>query len=758
MSALQRFWVRLRRLVRPALRGVGEKRRERRGPVNLTRPLLALGTFAALALLVTPGQLWRKPRLVVGSIAKRDIVAPYKFAVEKDRGALRREQDEAARRVIPVFRRDDTAAGIAQDELRDFCAILRQLADTYALKEERERQVFLDELTINLSRPTLVYLLETKDLDVVRARAGEFVAVVMQEGILNPGELERYNLGKTITLMGGAEEGEKVVSTDEVWAPATAARRARALAARDAELSPVQVDAVAEVAALSLRPSLTFDQAETERRRRAARDAVDPVERWVSENERIVERNKTVTASGLRAVNALYSGRTLRNLGGSFGGRSLLVAVLLTALGLFFFRYRPAWRNELRYWWMLSLVLVGSTLVSRLLGGILGTYAPWSAYVFATALGAMFITVLADVELGYAVAIVLAVLSGVMGGVALRPALVALAAAGTAVFAIARLRRRSDFYTVFALAAGAATVTNVGIGLIDMTPWPTTGAEVIWGAVFTAASVVILAALLPVFEMTFHVVTDLRLLELADLNQILLRKLFLEAPGTYHHSVVVGTLAESAAAAVGANPLLARVASYYHDIGKVRAPGYFAENVGREDGRHENLSPQMSTLVVSSHTKQGAKMAEEAGLPPAIVEVIAEHHGTSLISFFYQEALKLDGHKVLAEDDFRYPGPKPHSTVSAIVMLADAVESASRSLEQPTPTHIRATVEKIVAARLADGQLDESELSLRELGIVRECFIKALNSVYHIRPTYPVSDARLVIPYLSAHPTETKSN
>jgi len=129
-----------------------------------------------------------------------------------------------------------------------------------------------------------------------------------------------------------------------------------------------------------------------------------------------------------------------------------------------------------------------------------------------------------------------------------------------------------------------------------------------------------------------------------------------------------------------------------------------------------------------------------------------------LISFFYQEALKLDGHKVLAEDDFRYPGPKPHSTVSAIVMLADAVESASRSLEQPTPTHIRATVEKIVAARLADGQLDESELSLRELGIVRECFIKALNSVYHIRPTYPVSDARLVIPYLSAHPTETKSN
>jgi putative nucleotidyltransferase with HDIG domain len=298
----------------------------------------------------------------------------------------------------------------------------------------------------------------------------------------------------------------------------------------------------------------------------------------------------------------------------------------------------------------------------------------------------------------------------------------------------------------------------VGIGLVDMSPWREVGEEIWWGAVLAAASVAILAILLPLFEMTFDVVTDLKLLELADLNQPLLRKLLLEAPGTYHHSIVVGSLAEVAAAEVGANPLLARVAAYYHDIGKLRAPNYFAENTGSDTVRHEHLSPQMSSLVVASHTKQGAKVAEEAGLPPAIMEAIVEHHGTGLISFFYQEALKLDEHRVLAEDDFRYPGPKPHGKVSAIIMLADAVESASRTIDEPSPTAIRSMVEKIVSSRLADGQLDECELTLAEIQLVKESLIKALNSIFHIRPTYPEDGGQYVVPYLSTHSAETKSN
>ena len=751
----------MRRLVAGRPPGVGRKGAEKPwSRLNTKRAAIGLAAFVVLSLLVTPSQFFRRPQLTEGEIAKTDVTAPYKFAVDKDRATLRREQDEAAARVLPFFRQNPDIAGIADDELSEFFVILRQLGDTYAAKAGHEREAFVDELSIALGRDTLVFLLEAEPetLGAVRGRASELLASLYADGILDTAEIERRGLGKAATLLEREGEGEAVVSADELLSPATAASRARALATKDTSLSPAEVRAVSGVVALNVRPNLLYDKVETERRRREARAAVEPVERWVEENEIIVGRNNVVTRAQIRAVAALYSGRTIRNLAVSLGGRSLLVALVLVVLGIFFFRYRPSLCSQPRYWWMLAVVLVASCFVSRALALLLVNYSPLSLYIFAACLGAMLITLLVDVGFGFVTAMTLAVLSGVMAGVAFRPMIIALSAATIGVFLVARIRRRTDFYRVFVGIALAAAAAAVGIGLIDMSPWRAVGEEIWWGAILAAASVAILAILLPLFEMTFDVVTDLRLLELADLNQPLLRKLLLEAPGTYHHSIVVGSLAEVAAAAVGVNPLLTRVASYYHDIGKLRAPAYFAENTGSESARHEHLSPQMSSLVVASHTKQGAKVAEEAGLPPPIIEAVIEHHGTGLISFFYQEAIKLDEHRVLAEDDFRYPGPKPHAKVSAIIMLADAVESASRSLDEPTPTNIRSMVEKIVSARLADGQLDECELTLAEIQLVKESLIKALNSIFHIRPTYPEDGEQYVVPYLSTHSAETKSN
>jgi putative nucleotidyltransferase with HDIG domain len=739
----KRFRVKVRRVFGERPRGVGQKKAEQPwSRLNAKRGAIALVAFVAFSVLVTPSQFFRRPQLTEGAIAKTDVTAPYKYAVDKDRATLRREQDEAAARVLPVFRQNPDITGIADAELSEFFVILRQLGDTYAAKGGREREAFVDELSIALSRDTLVFLLEAEPetLDVVRRRSSELLASLFEDGVLDTAELDRRGLGKTATLLERDGEAEAVVSADELLSPATAASRVRTLVAKDTSLPPAEARAVSEVVALNVRPNLLYDEAETERRRRQARAAVEPVERWVEENEKIVERNNVITRAQIRAVAALYSGRTIRNLAVSLGGRSLLVALVLVVLGIFFFRYRPALCGQLRYWWMLAVILVASCFVSRALALLLVNYSPLSLYIFAACLGAMLITLLVDVGFGFVAAVTLAVLSGVMAGVAFRPMVISLSAATVGVFLVAHIRRRTDFYRVF-----------VGIALAA-------GEEIWWGAVLAAASVAILAILLPLFEMTFDVVTDLKLLELADLNQPLLRQLLLEAPGTYHHSIVVGSLAEVAAGAVGANPLLARVASYYHDIGKLRAPAYFAENTGSENARHEHLSPQMSSLVVASHTKQGAKMAEEAGLPPPIINAVIEHHGTCLISFFYQEALKLDEHRVLAEDDFRYPGPKPHGKVAAIVMLADAVESASRSLDEPTPTSIRSMVEKIVHARLADGQLDECELTLAEIQLVKENLIKALNSIFHIRPTYPEDGAQYVVPYLSTHSAETKSN
>ncbi|UCH79037.1 MAG: hypothetical protein JSU81_03550, partial [Candidatus Coatesbacteria bacterium] len=316
----------MRRFFAGGPRAVGRKERARPGRgFFFRRAALAAGTFVVLSVLVTPSQFFRRPTLEEGALAKADITAPYKFAVDKDRATLRHEQDEAAARVLPVFRENPHIAGIAQDELREFFVIIRQLADTYAAKSGREREAFLDELSIALSRETLVFLLEAdpETVSTVRTRSTELLETLFEEGIIDAAELERRGLGKTATLLQREVEAEKVVSADEILSPSAAGGRARSLASKDSSLSAEEARAVAEVVALNVRPNLLFDEGETERRRRASREAVDPVATWVEENEKIVERNKVITREQIRAVDALYSGRTVKNLVTSLGGRSL---------------------------------------------------------------------------------------------------------------------------------------------------------------------------------------------------------------------------------------------------------------------------------------------------------------------------------------------------------------------------------------------------------------------------------------------------
>jgi len=249
---------------------------------------------------------------------------------------------------------------------------------------------------------------------------------------------------------------------------------------------------------------------------------------------------------------------------------------------------------------------------------------------------------------------------------------------------------------------------------------------------------VFLASLvLPLFENLFHVTTPVKLLELSDLNQPILARLKQEAPGTFYHSLNVGILAEAAAGAVGANALLARVGAYYHDIGKLTKPEYFSENNPEQASKHENLSPSMSTLVIKSHVKEGIELAKRHRLPRGIVDFVEQHHGTGLISFFYQQALRLDEHKSLDKDDFRYPGPLAQSKETAIVMLADAVESASRTLSNTSVSAIRLLVRNVVNSRFMDGQLAECDLTLADLSTISDSFASTLTGILHSRVEYP---------------------
>jgi hypothetical protein len=245
---------------------------------------------------------------------------------------------------------------------------------------------------------------------------------------------------------------------------------------------------------------------------------------------------------------------------------------------------------------------------------------------------------------------------------------------------------------------------------------------------------------LSLFESAFRITTDIQLLELSDLNHPILRRMTMEAPGTHHHSLMVGNLAEIAAEAIGANSLMARVCSYYHDIGKVSRPEYFSENQTGYN-RHDGLSPIMSSRIIVGHVKDGVEMAREYGLCQPVIDIIQQHHGTDMVRFFYEKALKGDKYDCLREEDFRYPGPKPQTREAAIVMVADSIESASRSLTSPTRSRLEAVADKIINTRFADGQFDDCDLTLKDLHVIAETIVRVLVSAYHRRVEYPEQES-----------------
>jgi putative nucleotidyltransferase with HDIG domain len=250
---------------------------------------------------------------------------------------------------------------------------------------------------------------------------------------------------------------------------------------------------------------------------------------------------------------------------------------------------------------------------------------------------------------------------------------------------------------------------------------------------------VIVNGTIPLVESVFKYTTDIKLLELANMNTPVLRELMIQAPGTYHHSIIVGNLVEAAAEAINANPLLARVAAYYHDIGKIRKPLYFVENIGGQENRHDKLTPSMSSLILMSHVKDGVELAKENKLGQVLVEIIRQHHGSALIKFFYDKAKSKEdpGVQQVDERDYRYPGPRPQTREAALIMLADAVEAASRTLADPTPARIQGMVQKIINNIFIDGQLDECELTLKDLHNIAKSFNRILSGIFHHRIDYP---------------------
>ncbi len=322
--------------------------------------------------------------------------------------------------------------------------------------------------------------------------------------------------------------------------------------------------------------------------------------------------------------------------------------------------------------------------------------------------------------------------------------LILAATAAVLFYGLHDVRNRGRIIAVGTLAALVAGITTQLAGLLDgQYPDYVLWNQTIWAVLTTLAAAFLVEGILPGIERLFGVTTAMTLLEWCDPNKPLLRMLAAESPGTYNHSLLVGTLADAAAEAIGANGLLARAGAYYHDIGKINKAEYFVENQALGVGnRHDRLSPAMSHLIIIGHVKDGVEMAREYHLPPPLRAFIPEHHGTCVVEYFYHAASRArkPGDPEVSDEQFRYPGPKPQSRETAIVMICDGVEGAVRAMTEPTPNRIEDTVERLIQKRMMDGQFDECDLTFRELQVIRNTLVKTLCSIYHARITYPAAE------------------
>jgi putative nucleotidyltransferase with HDIG domain len=387
-----------------------------------------------------------------------------------------------------------------------------------------------------------------------------------------------------------------------------------------------------------------------------------------------------------------------------------------------------------------TIALIGSLTVATVAAGLGISAPPWHGVFLPLTLTAMILTLAYNPQFALLMSVSLALATVVALGTDLRHLLVALSGLAPAVLLLRNVRTRTRLVKVAAFAGIAYLLMTVATGLLSGQTWGLILADGVRRFVWGVLAGFLLTGLLPVVERVFGIVTDISLLELADGSHPLLQELVRRAPGTYTHSITVATLAEGAADAIGANPLLTRVGSYFHDIGKMLKPQYFIENQDGEN-RHDSLEPALSTLIIIGHVKDGMALARQYNLPQPIMDFIEQHHGTTLVEYFYREAIRLqeeNGHgSGELEPSFRYPGPKPQNRENGILMLADAVESSSRALQDPTPGRLRKLVHDLLMKRLLDGQFEESGLTLTELHQIEESVCKSLIALFHARIKYP---------------------
>jgi len=694
------------------------------GPRMLVALALALFTYVLFPSLPASDT----PVYDVGSVAPESVIAPFAFRVPKTDDELAAERADAAQAVAPVFVPRPEAVDTALARL----AALERAAVLAAERiGGRGEGAVLGE-GVRLTPAELALLRQPDDRRALFAAAERALARGLPRGVATNGDLAA---ARGDTTAGGRAN-----------APGPPAARPTSfsafLAAAERPGGAVANGLFLKLLSASFAPTLVYDRVATERRRAAAAGAVDGTRYLVRAGEKIVEAHEVVGREEFDKLRTLRDVTQARGVAGGQPGPRLARAAgavltnltLVALVGLTLWLFRPALYGSMR------VVGTFAAAYALVLGAaaVLARVAPERPEYVPVALAAVLLSILFDARVSLVAALVLAVLVASQGPFRGTNALFILLVAGAAgAVSVRALHRRTQFYKSVLAVAGGYALAAAALGLSLGWTWQAMAASGAAGVAGAAASVALAVALLPVAEEAAGVDTYFKLLEWSDLNRPLMQRLSLEAPGTYAHTIAMANLVEAACSAIGANALLGRVGTYYHDIGKLERPQYFVENQPRGRNPHDKLKPSASAGIIRGHVREGLALAEEYKLPKAVRAFITEHHGTNRIVYFYEKARERAEGQAPNAAEYAYGGPLPRSAETAICMLADGVEAAARALPDPTAERFRELVDRIVRQRLDQGQLRDAPLTLAQLERVKEQFVRVLLGMYHGRLDYP---------------------
>ncbi|MDR2073365.1 MAG: HDIG domain-containing protein [Spirochaetaceae bacterium] len=704
----------------------------RRGPV-----LAALAAFitGSVIILITGGQqLFRLEEFEAGKVADRDVVAsePVSFIDEE---ATQAQRDARIQMVPAVFKYSIPINTDIRRTYDRFVLLSRSLFTEQVSQEEYVLKAGEDFPGL-FSEEALLALYQDPDRENSLDTGQRLLEFFLEIGIFAfPQEdLSAYNQDTAELLHNYGERIEREqIGYDQII---TKNRLDRAVAQyiEDERLSREFSRGAGNIVSSLLRENVFFSPADTRQRISELNSHLEPVRRYIERGDKIIRKGFVITdeeMEELRALNLSLKRRDPRLV----AGQALLLLVLYLLL-IFHMGKRIAGRilqpAECYMMTILSAAyFIGASLTNKFVH--LGANFPVSI-LLPTALVVMLPAILLGFPLALVTAMILPLGAFLIEAFDTSSYIVALCSGVVAAHVLQGSKKRMDLVKAGIQIAGA----NAGAALIVLLFNQAAAVEyapvIFWAAFNGIASGLLVIGILPVIEQALNAVTPFRLIELSDLNSPILKRLFNAAPGTYSHSIMVANLAETACQEIGANALLARVGSYYHDIGKMEQPGYFVENQTSYN-KHMNIAPRLSATVIRSHVKLGIEKARSLGLPEAIVDFIAEHHGNSVITWFYNEALKREGSVNM--EDFIYPGSPPRSKESAVVMLADITEAATRTLKKPTVARLEKFIQTLFDAKIDGGQLSQSDLTFRELETIKQAFIKVLAGYYHSRIEYP---------------------